>query len=198
MPKNWAPRTLQQRLPKDAACRSACARVSWRTSSATATNPWASPCMSARSGAMPPPAIFPPRPSSKPSRRPTILHASRQKTNHRACLPTAISPACTPSWTCSTPGTSRQKKRQGLPWNAKLRRWAPHAASPTAKVQAYRRSKAIFSAPTRAGSGAATPARATAFQSRRLPLHRARAATCNATPGTAPCATQPSWPARPS
>ena len=68
------------------------------------------------------------------------------------------------------------------------------AASPTAKARAFRPSKAISSAPTRAVFVVAMPARATACRWR--PSHRcpARTARCSAMPGTAPCATRPTWP----
>ena len=70
--------------------------------------------------------------------------------------------------------------------------WRPTSASPTAKAPPCRRSNRISSAPIPMGFAAATRVRAIRSRSRRSPPS---ATTCSVTPGTARCATRPSWPA---
>jgi PmbA protein len=68
---------------------------------------------------------------------------------------------------------------------------APASASPTAKARRARRSSRTSGPATRAASAAVMPVRATTCRCRRSP---AAAAACSATPGTARCATPPTWP----
>ena len=147
--------------------------------------------------AMPAPRISPKPPFTKRCRRPTTLRASPQKTR----LPP-----------CQMPKTSRQPSKQRtdldlfFPWAidsaqaAQLALVAEAAALNVGQAHHQQRGRqrvgpaiAFFQRPHHMVFGAATPVRAMACRSRRLP---ARAMTCSATPGTAPCAAPMTWPRR--